>query len=430
MLQLNLNPTPSQTYQLRDEGLSIPYWYHLRVMHGMVKSPFDISTESSRAFVRSELHVNGYDLPQKVFAALIADFLQLSKKTKAALRVLDLCYMQPRYNQIVYSTTVNHLESITPRLTVDPSKLFPSSKTPETTFGLIMSPLQVNTQADPRTYLSTYEKEDREAACVDFDAQEYESLDLCATLTPITELDYKDFLNAYPDPPAPHLMAVHLDADSENNIDLAIRAPGYGIHHVDALTNMQLNGLHNLIGVFRLVTSLNFTEDFDVETLLFGSRELKQTDEISSVDSIARAYLDSVADKAASATKSVQGKLNASSELQKFSRWSAERLSFEQLGSGSDSNAFAGSTSNKPDNQNVLRKALPATTVATNSSTSASRFEPTTENLLHLHNAGHTLAEIKEICGFTASVEQLQVKWYKAVAKGDSYKSTSLWNKV
>ena len=44
-----------------------------------------------------------------------------------------------------------------------------------------------------------------------------------------------------------------------------------------------------------------------------------------------------------------------------------------------------------------------------------SKLQPTTDTLLRLFKEGHGLPEIKQICGFEESVDDLQVRWWRAV---------------
>ena len=45
----------------------------------------------------------------------------------------------------------------------------------------------------------------------------------------------------------------------------------------------------------------------------------------------------------------------------------------------------------------------------------ADELQPTTDNLLRLFKEGHGLPEIKEMCGFEQTVDDLQVMWWRAV---------------
>lgn len=471
LTMLTLKPTPSAIYRLIT-GQTIPYWLYLRMLHLLSVCTF-APGESTNAFVISSLRADGVDVPEieTVVVVLKNELMLMDAQENALIEALDEQWMKPNYNKIVWSKLRDQIIAVTLPYTVSLSDLAMDPK--PVTFGL-----QLDTSRDD-TYptasqranlgLSILLRDLLSATTPDSDAVMNDNFDLSCTSVPITEHNYKDFMQS---PPSTPIKPADLTADSRMPDNLPDwmwpRVPHLGQPHIDALTGVEMKTVHHpVLDPARFndweedeeeMPLLEFTIDGDIDKQLNDSRSTATS---------------KIADKAYSAVSTAQGRKKEDADLPPFSRFSPERLSFMRLGSGSDGLSEASSpgyssgppasseskssssrmrtvrkpeppetaagdvafTRLRPSRSNELlsrvRRLIPNKTpkadpknkslasnntvrsdaVAGTTDKSVDELQPTTDNLLRLFKEGHGLPEIKQMCGFKQTVDDLQVMW-------------------
>jgi hypothetical protein len=235
---LNLTASPGAIYRLPG-GQTIPYWLYLRMLYLLFVSPSKAGTRSSMAFVLASLRAEGYETSYSVIAALVGEFRGLTDQVKALLRTIDPAQMRERYDDIVWNKTLYHMESVTPRATVNLAELSLTSQAP-------VPPKQKSTSV---ATLLKYAQEDRhesENAVGNDNAEKHDNFDLSRTSVPITEYNYQEYMYSTPQTPIAPLSVVDDSESPDYHLPATMwpRAPAYGTPHVDAFTGMELKTVH------------------------------------------------------------------------------------------------------------------------------------------------------------------------------------------
>ena len=333
-MMLTLKPTPSAIYRLIT-GQTIPYWLYLRILHLLSVCPF-APGESTNAFVISGLRADGVDVPEieTVVVVLKNELMLMDAQEKALIKALDEQWMQPNYNKIVWNKLRDQITAVTPPYTVSLSDLTMDPK--PVTFGL-----QLDTSSD-KTYptasqranlrLSSLLRNLRSATTPDSDPVMNDNFDMSCTSVPITEHNYKQFMQS---PPSTPIRLADLTADSgmPNNLPewMWPRVPHLGQPHIDAFTGIEMKTVHRPV---LDPARFNGWEEAEEEMPLLefkidGDYDKQPNDSRSSGTS-------KIAEKAYSTVSTRPGRKKEDADLPPFSRSSPERLSFMRLGSGSD----------------------------------------------------------------------------------------------
>ena len=475
-MMLTLKPTPSAIYRLIT-GQTIPYWLYLRILHLLSICPF-APGESTNAFVISGLRADGVDVPEieTVVVVLKSELMLMDAQEKALIKALDEQWMQPNYNKIVWSKLRDQIIAVTPPYTVSLSDLTMDPK--PVTFGL-----QLDTSSD-KTYptasqranlrLSSLLRNLPSARTTDSDPVMNNNFDISCTSVPITEHNYKEFMESPPSTPI-KLADSTADSGMPDNLPewMWPRVPYLGQPHIDAFTGIEMKTVHHpVLDPARFNGWEQDEEEMPLLESTFDGDYDKQSNDSRSTNTFR------IADKAYSTISTGKGRTKEDAALLPFSRFSRERFSFMRLSSGSDGLSEASSpedSSGPPASSEVkssssrmrpvrkpeapetpagevtftrlrpsrsiellghVRRLIPTKIPKTDpknkslapndtarsdgladavDKSEVDELQPTTDNLLRLFKEGHGLPEIKHMCGFKQTVDELQVMWWRAV---------------
>ena len=424
------------------------------------------------AFVTAALRGDGYDIPHQMLVIISVDLTLLTAREMILLKGLEDDVMREKYDEIVWKNLRDCMEVITPRLRVKPADLSMDAK--PVSFGLQLDPVGHDPAPAGKYEDSADLPTPVPGARFDRKTPVNENFDLSRTSVPITEDNYKGFMYSNPHTP---IVPLDMLADPEppNYLPASMwpRAPPLGMPHFDAFTGLQMRTIHRPVFDPSIGRYRNGWGEDESEVPLLGEYRIDRDYGEQPIVSN-RGGGSKHTDKVWSMVSTVEDKLTEEAEIPPWSRWSAERLSFEPFGSGIDrdpdsspaspsaadsgfllsrihsvlpkhhSSKTAASdvthtrsrSSKSRQLADPLRRPSPGKGPGTSSDEeslhsdhiakvdtskrdgtgdSSNEWEPTTANLLHLRKKGHSLAEVKAMCKFEESVEELERMWWRAV---------------
>lgn len=303
----------------------------------------------------------------------------------------------------------------------------------------------------------------------------YENFDLSNTSEPITEANYREYINTVESRRTP--MPIDPEPELANNLPAAQwpRAPPFGQPHIDAFTGIPFkNNYRPAYNPYR-----NSIQDDEMDVPLLGDYDTED-EEVHATHTSDRSIALKFIDKIRSAADACKGKMLSGANT----RWSNERASYRKLESGADSlpqatSPISNSSSKTPSLTSRIRDTIqkprspttaastvsfartrrsksgqlwdrarsrsrspslsPTLTSESNSIKSTSTtsdgkpktdllpstnpdYDPTIRNLLLLQQQGLTFRQIKTLCEFEESEDELYAVFWKAVASGETFK--------